>query len=155
MFPEVTGWLAEFEKALSASDETSLVALFRPDAHWRDLLAFTWQVKTVSGARKIVDALKLHGASAGAAGFEIDPRRTPPRRVTRAGTKVIEAIFRFETDRVRGKACCASSRKARSTSAGPCSQPSMKSRASRRASEGEDRAANRIPGTSVDRTGST
>ncbi len=97
----VARWLAQFEKALCAPDDASLEALFRPDAHWRDLLAFTWQVKTVSGARQIVAALKRHGAGAGAAGFEIDRQRTPPRRVTRAGTNVIEAIFRFETARVR------------------------------------------------------
>ena len=99
----VTRWLAEFEKALAASDDASLEALFRPDAHWRDLLAFTWQVKTVSGARNVVDALKLHSAGAGAAGFEIDRQRTPPRRVTRAGTDVIEAIFRFETPSARAQ----------------------------------------------------
>ena len=99
----VAGWLAEFEKALCASDEASLAALFRPDAHWRDLLVFTWQVRTVSGARNILDALKLHGAAAGAAGFEIDRQRTPPRRVTRAATKVIEAFFRFETGRLRAQ----------------------------------------------------
>jgi putative flavoprotein involved in K+ transport len=97
----VTRWLAEFEQALAASNDASLEAFFRPDAHWRDLLALTWQVKTISGARKILDALKLHGAGAGAAGFEIDRQRTPPRRVTRAGTNAIEAIFRFETPRVR------------------------------------------------------
>jgi putative flavoprotein involved in K+ transport len=96
----VTRWLAEFEKALRASDDASLEALFRPDAHWRDLLAFTWRVKTVSGAGKIGRALKLLGA--GAAGFEIDRQRTPPRRVSRAGTDAIEAIFRFETARIRG-----------------------------------------------------
>ncbi len=93
----VTQWLAGFEKALRAADEASLEALFRPDAYWRDLLVFGWQVRTVGGARKIVDALKRHAAGSGAAGFEIDPRRTPPRRVTRAGTQCIEAFFRFET----------------------------------------------------------
>ena len=93
----VTGWLAQFEQALRAPDDASLEALFRTDAHWRDLLVFGWQVKTVSGAGKIRAALKARGAGAGAAGFEIDPRRTPPRRVSRAGTDVIEAIFRFET----------------------------------------------------------
>ena len=97
----VNRWLADFEKALCAADDALLDALFRPDAHWRDLLAFTWQVKTVSGAGKIADALKLCGAGLGATGFEIDPRRTPPRRVTRAGTSVIEAIFRFDTASVR------------------------------------------------------
>ena len=100
MFPEVTRWLADFEKALSTSDAVSLEALFRPDSHWRDLLALTWHVKTVSGASQIVKQLTVHGP---AQGFEIDPRRTPPRHVTRAGSKAIEAIFRFETDRVRGQ----------------------------------------------------
>jgi putative flavoprotein involved in K+ transport len=88
-------WLADFEDALRASDGASLEALFDPDSHWRDLLALTWQVRTVSGAPKVVDALRLHGA--GARGFGIDRGRTPPRRVTRAGTSAIEAIFRFET----------------------------------------------------------
>ncbi|MDQ5849334.1 MAG: monooxygenase, partial [Pseudomonadota bacterium] len=91
----MTGWLGKFEKALSASDTASLQALFLPDAHWRDLLAFTWQVKTVSGSPRIIK--ELTGHAVGARGFEIDHRRTPPRRVTRAGTSVIEAIFRFET----------------------------------------------------------
>src|SRR2546426_447138 len=76
----VTRWLGDFEKALRTSDDASLEALFRADAHWRDLLVFGWQVRTVGGARRIVDALKRHAARAGAAGFEIDPRRTPPRR---------------------------------------------------------------------------
>jgi cation diffusion facilitator CzcD-associated flavoprotein CzcO len=35
-------------------------------------------------------------------GFAIDPGRAPPRRVTRAGTNAIEAIFRFETAQGRG-----------------------------------------------------
>jgi len=103
MIPEVTRWLAKFEKALSASDESALAALFRPDAHWRDLVALTWQVKTVSGSPSIIKEISGHGRAAGARGFEVDPRRTPPRHVTRAGTKAIEAIFRFETDRVRGQ----------------------------------------------------
>jgi putative flavoprotein involved in K+ transport len=35
-------------------------------------------------------------------GFAIDPDRAPPRRVIRAGTNAIEAIFRFETKEGRG-----------------------------------------------------
>ncbi len=97
----VTAWLADFEKALTARDDASLEALLRPDAHWRDLIAFTWQVETHSGANKIAAALAHHGADKGAAGFAIDPARTPPRIVTRAGENVIEAFFRFETARAR------------------------------------------------------
>jgi len=95
----VSRWLAAFEEALAAGDN-SLETLFLPDSHWRDLLAFTWRVQTVSGAGKILAALKHHDAEA--SGFEIDRERAPPSRVTRAGTEVIEAIFRFETARGRG-----------------------------------------------------
>jgi len=58
------------------------------------------RVQTVSGAGKILAALKHHDAEA--SGFEIDRERAPPSRVTRAGTEVIEPIFRFETARGRG-----------------------------------------------------
>ena len=49
----VARWLADFEQALRAPGDApleALQALFRPDAHWRDLLALTWRVGTVSGA---------------------------------------------------------------------------------------------------------
>jgi putative flavoprotein involved in K+ transport len=95
----VARWLANFEQALHAPDDAPLKALFRPDAHWRDLVALTWGVGTVSGAAKVVEGLRRHAA--GASGFEIDPARTPPRRVTRAGTDVVEAFFKFETPRAR------------------------------------------------------
>ena len=95
----MTRWLADFERALTAADGATLGALFLPDAHWRDLLAFTWRVCTTSGAASIVKALKISGL--GACRFEIAPGRTPPRLVTRAGTEVIEAIFRFETAKAR------------------------------------------------------
>ena len=93
----VNRWLADFEKAISGSDLTSVENLFHQDSHWRDLLAFTWHVKTVSGAANIVEALKEFAGSAKAARFETAGHRTPPRLVTRAGMEVIEAFFGFET----------------------------------------------------------
>ena len=98
-----TAWLAGFEQALAARDDAHLAALLRPDAHWRDLVAFTWQVETVSGARKIAAALLCHGADKAARGFALDRARTPPRIVSRAGENVIEAFFRFETARARAQ----------------------------------------------------
>lgn len=96
-------WLADFEKALAAPGDAAVEALFRPDAHWRDLVAFTWDVVTTSGAREIAEALKPRAAGLGSTGFEVDLDRTPPRRVTRAGEPVIEAFFRFETAIARGQ----------------------------------------------------
>ncbi|MBM3368188.1 MAG: NAD(P)/FAD-dependent oxidoreductase [Betaproteobacteria bacterium] len=99
----VREWLAQFERLLRAPQEAPLAGLFGADAHWRDLLSFGWQVRTVSSAQPIAAALARHAAAAGATGFEIDPRRTPPRRVTRAGIAAIEAFFRFETALGRGQ----------------------------------------------------
>jgi cation diffusion facilitator CzcD-associated flavoprotein CzcO len=93
------GWLAGFEQALATGE---LEPLFHPDSYWRDLLALTWQIRTVNGRDAFVPELSRQAARAGAAGFQLDPRRTPPRRVKRAGSEAIEAIFRFETSRGRG-----------------------------------------------------
>jgi hypothetical protein len=95
-------WLAEFERALAERDDILLKALFHPDSHWRDLLALTWQIRTVNGLDAILRELKAHVGEAHPTGFKTDFNRTPPRHVTRAGTKAIEAIFRFETAQGRG-----------------------------------------------------
>jgi putative flavoprotein involved in K+ transport len=90
-------WLARFEHALSARDEAALVSLFHADGDWRDVLALSWQIQTLSGANTIARHLIAHNGHAKATGFRTDPQRTAPRHVTRAGTKCVEAIFRFDT----------------------------------------------------------
>ena len=47
-------WLLLFEQAVSNASADTLRDLFHEDCHWRDLLAVTWQVKTVSGLRNIL-----------------------------------------------------------------------------------------------------
>lgn len=98
----VENWLARFERALAERDDVLLESLFHRDSHWRDVLALTWQIRTVSGVDAVLRELKAHAGHASPTGFRIDPDRTAPRRVTRAGTETIEAIFRFETAQGRG-----------------------------------------------------
>jgi hypothetical protein len=88
-------WLARFEAALSSRDAARLRGLFSADSHWRDVLALTWRIQTVNGAQPL--AAQLSGCAVKADAFGVDPNRTPPRHVTRAGTRCIEALFRFET----------------------------------------------------------
>jgi putative flavoprotein involved in K+ transport len=90
-------WFARFEHALSREDVPSLGRLFHPDSHWRDALALTWRIDTVSGAEAIARSLIAHAGRARPAGFRVDPDRTAPRHATRAGRNCIEAIFRFQT----------------------------------------------------------
>ncbi|HTO48690.1 MAG TPA: NAD(P)/FAD-dependent oxidoreductase [Burkholderiales bacterium] len=98
----VDHWLAQFERALAGRDDSLLRSLFHADSHWRDVLALTWGIRTVSGLDPIVGELKAHAARTRPTGFARDPDRTAPRRVMRAGTAAIEAIFRFQTAEGRG-----------------------------------------------------
>ena len=97
----VENWLAQFEDALASSSD-DLKSLFHPDSYWRDVLAMSWTLQTVNGRDAILAALKSQAADAAPTGFAIDPDRAAPRRVTRAGTPCIEAIFKFETAIGRG-----------------------------------------------------
>ena len=94
-----TAWLAKFENALSGSDSNTLNALFLPDSHWRDLLAVTWDVTTVSGPGNIAAALAGSTGRVSAANFRVDETDAPVRMVMRGGKKdVLEAIFRFSAE---------------------------------------------------------
>src|SRR5689334_13104072 len=90
-------WLAALDAALERRDAAALRALFHPDCHWRDVLGLGWHIRTASGRDAVVTAMLDRATQARPAHFEIDPGRTPPRHATRAGTKCVEAIFRFET----------------------------------------------------------
>ncbi|HKQ28130.1 MAG TPA: NAD(P)/FAD-dependent oxidoreductase [Burkholderiales bacterium] len=94
---DVNQWLSTFERALGEPSEAALKALFLADSYWRDVLALTWEIRTIPGRDAILKELKPHASRAKPCGFRTDPRRTAPRHITRAGTKAIEAIFSFET----------------------------------------------------------
>jgi cation diffusion facilitator CzcD-associated flavoprotein CzcO len=95
-------WLAQFEEALVKSDGGLLKSLFHAESHWRDVLALSWNIQTVNGADAIISEFGRYAPAAAPSGFAVDPDRAAPRRVTRAGTQAIEAIFKFETRVGRG-----------------------------------------------------
>ena len=95
-------WLAALEAALGANDSDAIAALFQPDGHWRDLVAFTWHISPFIGSDKIAAAMVAAQKSVNARGFRVSANRTPPRRTRRLGIDVIEAIIEFETDAGRG-----------------------------------------------------
>ncbi|MDB5317602.1 MAG: monooxygenase, partial [Rhodospirillales bacterium] len=92
-----TTWLADFNTALGVGDARAAAALFRPDGHWRDLLAFGTDFTTVSGAAAIERRLGETLPRTRPRDLRLDPKRTPPRHVIRAGENVMEAIIAFET----------------------------------------------------------
>ena len=90
-------WLLLFEQAVSSASADTLRDLFHEDSHSRDLLAVTWQVKTVSGLRNILALIQSLTPETRPYDFQITQDHAAPRSVTRAGVEVIEAIFCFET----------------------------------------------------------
>ncbi len=99
----VEDWLDRFNAALADPGPASLSALFVEDSHWREVLALSWELKTVSGREAIGDALAAALPEFEARAFAIDAKRCPPRVAERL-VHVVEAILRFETKVGRGAA---------------------------------------------------
>ncbi len=95
-------WLNQFSAALRGANQASVAALFVPECHWRDLLAFTWSITPCQGADAIAASLVAKQASTRARAFAVAHDRTPPRRIKRTGIDVIEGIFQYETELGRG-----------------------------------------------------
>ncbi len=90
-------WLGAFNLALSHADSPSLRRLFLADSHWRDAVALTGELRTVSGREALCEAFLGAARRVQPIAFELDPDRCPPRVVERAGVSTIEAILRFRT----------------------------------------------------------
>jgi putative flavoprotein involved in K+ transport len=53
----VSDVLERLEAALHRGDTAAAVELFQPDCYWRDLVAFTWNIKTMEGREQIAAML--------------------------------------------------------------------------------------------------
>ncbi len=95
-------WLAAFEAALSAQDAEHIGGLFHGECHWRDILAFTWDLFAAEGRERIAGELAARQERTGAAQFHLPAGRKPPRQVRRLGRDCVEAIFEFRTAVGRG-----------------------------------------------------
>lgn len=89
-------WLADFGAALAKSDIDAATGLFATDCYWRDLVAFTWNIKTMEGREAIAAMLRATLATARPAAWTIAGEATESEGVT-------EAWFTFETAVARGK----------------------------------------------------
>ena len=78
-----TQWLAAFDDAMRRGDAAAAAELFLPDGHWRDVLAFTWHMRTVTGARAIRASFDETIAKTRAR----SGTRRRPSRMTRSGLR--------------------------------------------------------------------
>ncbi|NIH79777.1 flavin-containing monooxygenase [Amycolatopsis viridis] len=92
----VDAWLARFEAALAARDVAAAAGMFAVSSFWRDLVAFTWNIKTVEGREGVAGLLSACLDSADPSGFRTTETPTEADGVT-------EAWLEFETATGRGK----------------------------------------------------
>jgi putative flavoprotein involved in K+ transport len=89
-------WLSSLGGALEAGDAAAVANLFVDDCYWRDLLAFTWNVKTMEGREAIHDMLTTTLATTKPSQWRLSGEASSDE-----GT--VEAWFSFETVSARGE----------------------------------------------------
>ena len=90
-------FLDKFEAALVAGDLDAAVGMFAPECYWRDLVAFTWNIKTMEGRDQVRDMLSSCLARVKPRNWKIAEGET----ATEAGG-VTESWISFETEVARG-----------------------------------------------------
>ena len=83
-------WLDAFGAALASGSPDTVLPLFDADCYWRDLVAFTWNIRTQEGHGAIRDMLVARQADTAASHFQLEGEATEADGVT-------EAWFTFET----------------------------------------------------------
>ena len=92
---EIAEWLGRFEQALVAGDAVAASELFGDDSFWRDLVAFTWNLKTLEGPEEIRAMLESQLPHVQPTGFRTTE---PPSQAD----GITEAWIAFETAVGRG-----------------------------------------------------
>jgi putative flavoprotein involved in K+ transport len=93
----ISGVLEAFEAALKSGDTAAAVALFQPDGYWRDLIAFTWNIKTMEGRAQIAAMLDAQLNTVKPSKLKIAENETATE-----ADGVTQAWITFETGVARG-----------------------------------------------------
>jgi putative flavoprotein involved in K+ transport len=89
--------LGRLNDALERGDAKTAAALFQADSYWRDLVAFTWNIRTMEGPDQILAMLESQLATIRPGRLRLDPAELPT-----ASGNVTEGWIEFETETGRG-----------------------------------------------------
>lgn len=89
-------WLDQFAAALASGQPDAALPLFDSDCYWRDLVAFTWNIRTQEGHDSVRDMLSARMTDTAASNFQLEGEATEADGIT-------EAWFTFETRLARGR----------------------------------------------------
>lgn len=92
----VSTWLSKFDAALHAQDADGAADLFDENCFWRDLVSFTWNLKTMEGRAEIAAMLN-------ATLLDVQPSHWQLEGDTFSNGEIVESWITFETAAARGK----------------------------------------------------
>jgi putative flavoprotein involved in K+ transport len=91
---EVDQWVSRFGEALARGDAAGAAELFGEDSYWRDLVAFSWNIKTVEGRDGVRDLLEHTLARTRPQGWRVTEEPTAADGVTTAWLHFETAVGR-------------------------------------------------------------
>ena len=94
---KVSSLLSMLDSALSAGDIDRAIDLFQTDCYWRDLVTFTWNIKTMEGKDQVRDMLKARLAETKPSNWKIADGEDASE-----ADGIIESWIQFETAVARG-----------------------------------------------------
>jgi putative flavoprotein involved in K+ transport len=89
-------WLDKFADAVEARDAAGLKALFAPGSTWRDLVAFTWDIRNFRDHEGICAGLLGSVGEVQPTSFRVHTK-TPPTITSTPDSTILTGIFDFET----------------------------------------------------------
>jgi putative flavoprotein involved in K+ transport len=92
---QAADWLARFGAALATGQADTAAALFGEDSYWRDLVSFTWNLRTEEGRDAIREMLAARLA-------DVQPSQVQLQGEATEAGGITEAWFTFETAVARG-----------------------------------------------------
>ncbi|MEX0338008.1 MAG: NAD(P)-binding domain-containing protein [Arenibacterium sp.] len=94
---QTQAFLDGFGAALENQDIEAATGMFQEDCYWRDLVSFTWNIKTVEGKDQVADMLRHQLATTKPTGWKVAEGEIP----TEEGG-ITTAWIAFETEVARG-----------------------------------------------------
>ncbi|MFJ3057109.1 NAD(P)/FAD-dependent oxidoreductase [Herbaspirillum sp. NPDC087042] len=95
---QIANTLENLQAALRRGDAAGAAALFEEEGYWRDLIAFTWNLKTLEGRAQISAMLQAQLPQLRDIQFRADPAETATR-----ADGITQGWILLETDIARGK----------------------------------------------------
>ncbi len=94
---QTQAFLDDFGKALETGDIAAAQGMFLDDCYWRDLVTFTWNIKTVEGKEQVEDMLRHQLSTTRPRGWRLAEGEVPTEE-----DGVTTAWIEFETEVARG-----------------------------------------------------